>query len=158
MKKKVLFILIPIFVLLLVSIIVIAVENYKAKDIVYDKTPYENTSVSYNSYGKPTKFKVYDSSKELIKEIKLSSLFALADEKIVYRNKDKFYILDTSNGEIKKLGNKKLIKCIDCGKEVVIESRSRSQRCETCQKAKRNEDAKNRMQKMRSKKNVTQVN
>ena len=34
--------------------------------------------------------------------------------------------------EIKKLGGKKLIKCIDCGKDVVVDSRSRVNRCDKC--------------------------
>lgn len=59
--------------------------------------------------------------------------------------------------EIKNLGGKKLIKCIDCGKDVIVESRSRDIRCLSCKEAKKNEDAKNRMQKMRNKQNVTHL-
>jgi hypothetical protein len=41
--------------------------------------------------------------------------------------------------EIKKLGGKKLIKCVDCGKDVIVESRSRTCRCEKCAKYERDE-------------------
>lgn len=39
--------------------------------------------------------------------------------------------------EIKKLGGKKLIKCIDCGKDVTVDAKSRVKRCELCTKLER---------------------
>lgn len=39
--------------------------------------------------------------------------------------------------EIKKLDGKKLIKCVDCGKDVIVESRSRTCRCIRCQESER---------------------
>lgn len=41
--------------------------------------------------------------------------------------------------EIKKLGGKKLIKCVDCDVDVIVESRSRICRCEKCAKHERDE-------------------
>jgi hypothetical protein len=35
--------------------------------------------------------------------------------------------------EIKKLGGKKLIKCVDCGKDVIVDAKSRVVCCEKCQ-------------------------
>ena len=45
--------------------------------------------------------------------------------------------------EIKKLGGKKLIKCVDCEKEIVVDSKSRTCRCEKCFKIERSIAASN---------------
>ena len=58
--------------------------------------------------------------------------------------------------EIKKKGGKKLIVCVDCGKEVLISKNSRVERCEKCREYKKKLDQRIRKQKERSK-NVTQV-
>lgn len=41
--------------------------------------------------------------------------------------------------EIKKLGGKKLIKCVDCGKDVTVDAKSRVKRCDTCKEVHRKE-------------------
>ena len=41
--------------------------------------------------------------------------------------------------EIKKLGGKKLVKCVDCGRDIIVDSRSRVCRCEECQNVKNKE-------------------
>lgn len=51
--------------------------------------------------------------------------------------------------EIKRLGGKKLIKCCDCGKEVVVISSSRSKRCEDCKNNKQLEWQRDSMSKLR---------
>lgn len=51
--------------------------------------------------------------------------------------------------EIKKLGGKKLIKCIDCGKEFTVDVTSRIKRCEPCKKDKQLEWQRKSMNKKR---------
>jgi len=51
--------------------------------------------------------------------------------------------------EIKKLGGKKLIKCVDCGKDVIVESRSRTCRCDSCKSHKQLEWQRDSMAKKR---------
>lgn len=51
--------------------------------------------------------------------------------------------------EIKKLGGKKLIKCVDCGKDVIIDSKSRTNRCESCREKKQLEWQRESMSKLR---------
>ena len=41
---------------------------------------------------------------------------------------------DCRQEEIKKLQGKKLIRCIDCGKEILVDAKSRSKRCDECKK------------------------
>ena len=51
--------------------------------------------------------------------------------------------------EIKKLGGKKLIKCVDCGKDVIVDARSRICRCEGCAKIERQRIEREKKQKQR---------
>ena len=53
--------------------------------------------------------------------------------------------------EIKQLGGKKLIKCIDCGKDVIVESSSRTNRCESCKQHKQLEWNRENMRRVRQK-------
>ena len=54
--------------------------------------------------------------------------------------------------EIKKKGGKKLIVCVDCGKEVKIDAKNKRQvRCEKCQKARNNEKNLQRVKKCQKK-------
>ena len=62
---------------------------------------------------------------------------------------------DCRKTEMKELDGKRLIKCVDCGKEVVVSARSRATRCEECAKIeKRRYD---REKKRRKRENVPPV-
>lgn len=54
------------------------------------------------------------------------------DEKLI---RDKCF--DCRKDEIKALNGQKLIKCADCGKEIIVPARSRATRCEDCAKLER---------------------
>ena len=51
--------------------------------------------------------------------------------------------------EIKKLGGKKLIKCVDCGKDIVVDAKSRATRCDECKSKKQLEWQRDSMAKSR---------
>lgn len=53
--------------------------------------------------------------------------------------------------EIKKLGGKKIIKCVDCGKEFEVESMSRIERCNDCKEKRKKEQKRIEMKKYRDK-------
>lgn len=56
---------------------------------------------------------------------------------------------DCRQEEIKKLKGKKLIRCVDCGFEEVVSSRSRTDRCERCRYLHRRESKNKTMQNLR---------
>lgn len=60
--------------------------------------------------------------------------------------------IECRQDEIKKLKGKKIIKCIDCGKEFKVNTNSRTKRCENCREIKRKEQKRLEMQKYRDKK------
>ena len=53
--------------------------------------------------------------------------------------------------EIKTLNGKKLIKCVDCGEDVIVSSRSRSIRCDRCSKIERQRIEREKKSKQRKK-------